>query len=260
MKKNNVLFIWIPKTAGTSMFHIFQKNGCQKLKFPKDYLSFNGKGFVTFNHFSICSLIKAKIISEDFFENAFKFAFIRNPWDRLVSLFAYRKSINLKRFGSFENFVLYIKRKFEYKESFYSHFCVKLYESHFHKYKYFHLNNNILNFKKQYRVLERYLYNRFPFKGLEPIGLYDKLGMSQANPQSDWLTDQNGKIIVDYIGKFENIEEDFEKLQTILGIEDNLPRLNKTDHKNYRLYYNENTKRIVEKLYFEDIMNFNYEF
>ena len=29
-------------------------------------------------------------------------------------------------------------------------------------------------------------------------------------PQLDWLSDPNGKILVDFIGKFENLESDFD--------------------------------------------------
>lgn len=73
---------------------------------------------------------------------------------------------------------------------------------------------------------------------------------------------ENKKI--DFIGKLENFEEDFKmvlKLNNINFREEDLSiKKNKTTHKHYSLYYNEETKKIVEDIYKKDIEEFGYYF
>jgi len=79
--------------------------------------------------------------------------------------------------------------------------------------------------------------------------------------QKDFFTDEEGNIIVDYIGKFENLNEDFDYIVQHLGLKNtSLPHKNKTKHKNYREYYNDYTRKLVEEQFKEDIELFNYEF
>lgn len=106
LKRNNILFIWVPKNAGTSIFKLFEPYGCKKYKsIQKTVPKFPGHGFATFGHISIPSLINQKILSKDFVNKAFVFAFVRNPYDRLVSLYYYKGKVR-KQFKhyTFENF------------------------------------------------------------------------------------------------------------------------------------------------------------
>jgi hypothetical protein len=70
----------------------------------------------------------------------------------------------------------------------------------------------------------------------------------------------DGKIMLDFVGKMENIESDFTKICNTIGVKAKLPRLNTTNHRDYRSYYNKNTSRIIEKYFIEDIELFNYDF
>ena len=80
-------------------------------------------------------------------------------------------------------------------------------------------------------------------------------------PQIEWLTDPSGKILVDFIGKFENLETDFKYICKKININEvKLPHKNKTIRKNYREYYNENTKNIIADWYKKDIDYFKYKF
>ena len=80
-------------------------------------------------------------------------------------------------------------------------------------------------------------------------------------PCYDWLT-LNGELKVDNILRFENLASDFtqmcEQLNLPKGI--NLPHLNKTKHKHYSEYYDDEMKEIVAEKYANDIKHFNYEF
>ena len=66
---------------------------------------------------------------------------------------------------------------------------------------------------------------------------------------------------MDFIGKFENLQEDFNKVCDKIGVKrERLPHRKKSIRKPYRDYYNSNTKKIVENLYGEDIEHFGYRF
>lgn len=73
--KYNLLFVHIPKTAGTSVRKAMDLADMKLLSF--DHLTL--KEYRTFLH-------------PDFFERMFKFAIVRNPWDRAVSLYYFQRS------------------------------------------------------------------------------------------------------------------------------------------------------------------------
>lgn len=94
----------------------------------------------------------------------------------------------------------------------------------------------------------------------ETKGLRD-LATHTAPIWSD-ITDEKGSSLVDFIGKLENIEEDFPIIQEELGLKTaHFPRRNVNRQKNsYRKHYNTRTRRMVEQLYAEDIENLKYSF
>ncbi|MBL8659254.1 MAG: sulfotransferase family 2 domain-containing protein [Rhodospirillales bacterium] len=78
--------------------------------------------------------------------------------------------------------------------------------------------------------------------------------------QRDFIVDYDGTSLVDFIGKLENIEADFATVCDRIGIQNTLPHLNKSDHTDYRSYYNEHTKSLVARTFRDDIEMFGYSF
>ena len=144
----------------------------------------------------------------DIWKNYFKFAFVRNPWDLLVSLYFHYVRINCMHL-TFEEFLgqtLAIKDPFSRGDN--------KYDLHY---------NSLTNM--------------------------------------DWVADENGNQLVDFIGRFENLQEDFNTICDKIGIpRQELPHKNKTNHKHYTEYYDDETRDLVEEKYAKDLEYFGYKF
>ena len=78
--------------------------------------------------------------------------------------------------------------------------------------------------------------------------------------QCNRFVDEQGNILVDFVGQFENLERDFAKVCESLSIEMRLPHKNRSKHGSYRDYYNERTCQLVKDAFAKDIALFDYEF
>ena len=74
--------------------------------------------------------------------------------------------------------------------------------------------------------------------------------------QSDWLLD------MDFIGRYETIENDFQKICSQIGVELKLTHYpnNKTRRSHYSEYYNQRTRDMVASWFAKDIEAFSYSF
>lgn len=79
--------------------------------------------------------------------------------------------------------------------------------------------------------------------------------------QIDWLVDEDGRIIVDRVCRFERLQEGIDAVCDSAGIDRvTLPHLLATDHRHYTEYYDDATRRIVEEHSRRDIERFGYRF
>ena len=218
--EKNFIFIHIYKTAGTSVSKVFVPKARMVDRIAYDFKltsSFLGrfallmnwqdngfKQFTGFHKHSKAFEVKEKIGVEKY-NSFFKFVFVRNPFDLLVSLYHY---INQS-----PEHISYSKV-------------------------------NVLTFKE------------FVFYYIS----------QKPNCQIDFLTDFDSKeIIVDYIGRFESLDSDIEKISEIIGLS-NLKRLphknHSKDRKNisYRTFYDKETIIAVTNYFSDDLQMLEYNF
>jgi len=109
----DLLFIAVPKCAGTSTINFLQKQiglntylsvNCDKTS-PQHISKFKNNGHSSFSHGSVTNLLNSGIISREYYQGSFKFCFVRNPWDRAVSIFFYQK---LNETWEFKDFINYL--------------------------------------------------------------------------------------------------------------------------------------------------------
>lgn len=86
----------------------------------------------------------------------------------------------------------------------------------------------------------------------------------QWNAQCFWLKDEDQKVDVDFIARFENIQDDIKEIMSAIGLQEktDLPIINtsKSGSLHYRDVIDNETRKILEAYYAEDLQRFNYEF
>lgn len=127
----------------------------------------------------------------------------------------------------------------------------------------------------QHRSFADFVLNKLPRPGRD-----DKY--RHVMPQYDMLHDRDGRLLVDFVGRFENLQGDFDNVCARLGIaESTLPHRNPSDkasrnlrrrirnivwfngenaRRHWRDYYDERTRAAVAELYGRDIETFGYAF
>ena len=201
--QKDALFVWIPKSAGTSIYNWLHKEiGMLKLKEPFAVKGgFPGLGPATFGHMNLVELVNKGWIDTAYLDRAFCFAIVRNPYARAQSLYKYLKKRN-RLDSDFTTFLEHVA------------------------------------------------------KGVEPIGLYNSVGLSQANPQCRWVKGAGGKLLVDEFWKLEDLETAIPKIRYNTGAE-NAPRmLNKSAGQPVEMSSRDIT--LIRTIYEEDFDTFSY--
>lgn len=201
--KYKFIFVHVPKTAGisieTALLPALDKNDVVSLSSDV----FRPHIYGLYLHSTINTIAKHVDVN-----NYYKFCFVRNSWDRHVSLFSNLCQTN--NFGEYNNVL--------FKDW---------------------LNNDDIQIKKNMP-----LYIQIKYKKL---------------PQLHWATSKN-KICMDFIGRFENLVEDFSYICSSIGIKVQLPLLNQSQHGHYSTYYDQESKEIVSNLMKQDIDYFNFKY
>ncbi len=116
------------------------------------------------------------------------------------------------------------------------------------------------------RMVSRFFYskkisNKFKNFNFEEFVHHDLINNMNMINQYKYCTDKNNNFCLDEIIKFENLNNDFNKLSSkFFNKKDMLNHFNKSDHKQYREYYSDKLKDKIYKSCKKDIDFFDYEF
>jgi len=78
--------------------------------------------------------------------------------------------------------------------------------------------------------------------------------------QTSYIYDIDGQSDIDFIGRFEEIEDHWKKLKVILKINKDLPNRMSSSHRHYSHYLTDSQVAVIGDYYSEDISRFNYKF
>lgn len=79
-------------------------------------------------------------------------------------------------------------------------------------------------------------------------------------PQLTFLKDRFGMPCMDFVGRFEQLQADFNTVAKRIGSSGQLPHLNASRSEAYQSFYSERSAAIVAQVYAEDISSFGYQF
>lgn len=79
-------------------------------------------------------------------------------------------------------------------------------------------------------------------------------------PQVCYVVDGGGNMVLDFLGKMENIDNDFQVVKNALGLRAELPELNKTkEDRDGNNSISESSALLIQEMYDVDFSYFNYE-
>jgi hypothetical protein len=238
--KYNCIFVHIPRVAGTSIemaltgldwwdtVHlpgIIDSPGFQKI-LEMNSGRLNIDELVKYHPKHLSAAGSALQYGPHRWNSCYKFSFVRNPWDRIVSLYFSLNDI-LKAAKTYAD------------RSCWASYVLRLYKNR----HYLDSRNEMVSFSKFVRC-----YQPMPWESSHKT----QKSILQVNEPLDQ---------VDFIGRFENLSKDVNVLfKRINAKRMNLEHVNKTRKDAYQNYYDNRSKDFVAKEYDDDIKAFHYEF
>jgi len=148
------------------------------------------------------------MLPREIFQQLFKFAFVRNPWDLQVSSYHHIRRERPHLLAGYDDFESFLRYK------------------------------------------------------LDPARAYQYHIDTSIALQSEYLVDLRGNVIIDYIGRFENLERDFREACKRIGIKSPhlVHRRKAAKRVDYRNYYNDETAELIAEHFKRDIDLFDYKF
>ncbi len=206
-KKYNFIFFHTYKVAGTSIrsaLRPYAKSNILNISYRdlgEFILKRRGIFYSKHLHTHITPAKAKQHIDSDSWNKAFKFSFVRNPWDWQVSLY---------------HFMLQNPKHKQYLIA------------------------------KSFKSFSEYI---------------DWRVTKDLQLQKQYTHDKNGQQLVNYIGRFEDLQGSLDYITQHIGVPRiALPHLRKSKRKDYRSYYTDESAEKIAVAFREDIETFGYSF
>jgi len=198
------IFFAVPKTGTHSIRHALRPHLTEgdheqvglfvQKRFPFPELSSIGHG-----HLGVTQIVP--VLGKQVFDAMFKFAFVRNPYDRFISYCAFMS----RQTGQFE--------------------------------------------------AAPQAFMRLIIRDQPP------LQHILFRPQHEMLCDADGTLAMDFVGRVESMQSDYDAICARIGIPGaRLGQVNASRHRPYAEYYNDELRQLVGDMYARDIELFGYGF
>lgn len=212
--KHRFLFVHIAKTGGTSVrAALARRRWLDPWYWPMFVCSrlshLSGHRIASKLPRHAKAIAAMEMLPREFFDDLFKFAFVRNPWDLQVSSFHHIRRERPQYLGGHDDFKEFLRWKLAPDRP-----------------GQYHLDTSI-------------------------------------QLQSDYLVDLHGNLIVDYIGRYERLEQDFSEACSRIGIPaPALPHRRQASDRSadYRRYYDDESATLVADRFAPDIEQLGYRF
>lgn len=220
----NLLFIMNPRTACSAIGKALQEQLDGEFLPSQDILDNQGKFIHPRKDNTLQRLIEDKYLSEKDVKELFKFTCIRNPFDSLASLYEKKRAKYQPLLSDPSSWVY--RSPSCYVED--MQFCAS------------------------------HSFDEWVSKKYKPSVIYRLLGRGQRSLHRKYVCG------MDEIVRFENIQFELQRVLEKAGINNqvSLPYYNKTFEKesDYRKYYSEQSRKIVEYVFQDDFARFGYSF
>ena len=235
-EKYKCILVHIPKCAGTSMESALLMQDPSEVEggVPKNLFGSSAK-LTSVQHWTAAEI--KRHLGDKKYEELYKFSFVRNPWDRFVSAVAYSDGGDQLNQPEKQP-----ATQMAFMKALVITVCYLLSKNLGYR-----LPNNRFIKSLNGKIITRFL---------TPEGLSE----TYLREQWKYVLDEDGKSLVDFIGRYEKIEEDWKKVSTSLQVDVPLPKKMVTNHEHYSRYYNFLTRRIVGLIYRKDAKVFGYRF
>jgi hypothetical protein len=98
-------------------------------------------------------------------------------------------------------------------------------------------------------------------KRMKDFDEYVRSRYFQRRPAAPFVSDEEGRIVLDYVGRYETLQQDFDAVMEAIGLpRTELPTQNATEHSHFSTYYTPITRELVGQAYAEDLEAFGYAF